>query len=103
MWLHVYLLITACTNTGPALPYPVYTQEVQMQNLTLSVDEKLIEEGRRYAKAHHTSLNALVRDLLAKTVQEDRTHWIAECTNKMDAANGRSRGKKWKREDLYDV
>jgi len=74
-----------------------------MQNLTLSVDEKLIEEGRRYARAHHTSLNALVRNLLAKTVRENRTHWIEECLSKMDAAHGHSRGRKWKREDLYDV
>jgi hypothetical protein len=74
-----------------------------MQNLTLSVDESLLEEGRRYAQAHHTSLNALVRDLLAKTVREDGAQWVAECTRKMDAANGRSRGRKWKREDLYDV
>lgn len=74
-----------------------------MQNITLSVDEKLVEEGRRYAKVHHTSLNALLRDILARTVREDRTTWSAECILKMDVANGRSRGRKWKREDLYDV
>lgn len=74
-----------------------------MQNITLSVDEKLVEDGRRYAKEHNTSLNAIVRDILARTVREDRTNWITECIKKMDAANGRSRGRKWKREDLYDV
>ena len=74
-----------------------------MQNITMSVDEKLIEDGRRYAKEHHTSLNALVRDLLARTVRADRSNWSTECIRKMDAANGRSRGRSWKREDLYDV
>jgi len=74
-----------------------------MQNITLSVDETLIEDGRRYAKEHHTSLNALVRDLLARTVREDRSRWSTECLRKMDAANGHSHGRTWKREDIYDV
>ncbi len=74
-----------------------------MKNLTLSVDEELIEEGRRYARAHHTSLNALLRDLLARTVRENRENWVDECIRKMDSAGGHSGGETWKREDLYDV
>jgi ribonuclease D len=72
-----------------------------MKNLTLAVDEKLIEEGRKYAYEHHTSLNALLRDLLERTVRERRTDWVADCVREMDAARGGSKGKKWKREDLY--
>ena len=74
-----------------------------MKNLTLSVDEKLVAEGRRYAQAHNTSLNALIRDLLARTVRESRENWACECFRKMDAANGHSAGGKWTREDLYDA
>ena len=39
-----------------------------MKNVTLALDEKLIEESRHYARAHHTSLNTLSRDLLGRTV-----------------------------------
>ena len=72
-----------------------------MKNLTLAVDERLIEDGRKYAREHHTSLNALLRELLERVVRERRTDWVADCVKEMDAAHGGSKGKKWKREDLY--
>lgn len=74
-----------------------------MKNVTLSISDELVEQGRRYAQEHHTTLNALVRDLLSRAVREERTDWVGECLTKMDAAKGRSGGRKWKREDLYDV
>ncbi len=74
-----------------------------MKNVTLAVDEKLVEKGRRYAREHHTSLNHLIRDLLARTVESPSENWVDECIRKMDAANGHSGGRTWKREDLYDV
>ncbi len=74
-----------------------------MKNITLAVDEKLIEKGRKYAQRHHTSLNNLIRELLARTIEEECSSWIGECFHKMDEAGGHSGGKKWKREDLYDV
>ncbi|MDD2456626.1 MAG: DUF6364 family protein [Kiritimatiellae bacterium] len=74
-----------------------------MKNLTLAVDERLIDEGRKYAQEHHTSLNALIRDLLERVVREPRSDWSAECVREMEAAHGRSKGKKWQREALYRV
>jgi len=74
-----------------------------MPNITLSMDEKLIEAGRRYARKHHTSLNALVRKLLAGTVSSKSDDWLEQTFRLMDQAKGDSKGKKWKREDLYDV
>lgn len=74
------------------------------RNITLSIKEDLLQAGRQYAKNHHTSLNDLVRDLLAKTVMKSRqSHWLDECFNLMSKAKGHSHGKKWRREDLYDV
>jgi hypothetical protein len=74
-----------------------------MKNVTLAIDEKLIEESRRYAHAHHTSLNTLIRDLLGRIVRGENRDWVDTCFQKIDAANGRSCGRKWKRKDLYDV
>jgi len=36
-------------------------------------------------------------------ISPDATQWLDECFALMDRANARSRGKRWKREDLYDV
>jgi ribonuclease D len=74
-----------------------------MPNITLSIDDKLLNSGRRYAEKHHTSLNTLVRNLLEQTVERDSMQWLEECFSLMDRANTRSRVKRWKREDLYDV
>jgi hypothetical protein len=35
-------------------------------NITLSAEERIIEKARSWAAAHGTSLNALVRDYLAR-------------------------------------
>ena len=70
-----------------------------MKNVTLTIDDKLIEESRRYANKHHTSLNALIRDLLRRTVLGENRDWVDACFKKMDAANGHSCGRKWKRKD----
>lgn len=74
-----------------------------MSNITISINEKLLKSGRKYAEKHHTSVNALIRKLLEHTVGYDSTQWVEECFSLMDRANAHSGGKRWKREDLYDV
>jgi hypothetical protein len=73
-----------------------------MKNITLSLDDELLEAGRQYAQRHQTTLNALVRELLVRTVLADRQTAIKEMFRLMDANPGNSRGRRWKREDLYD-
>ena len=74
---------------------------VDMKNITLALDDELLEAGRQYAERHQTTLNALVRELLAKTVLADRQRALKEMFRLMDANPGNSRGRRWKREDLY--
>lgn len=74
-----------------------------MKNITLSLDEKLLEAGREYAKAHNTSLNSLIRELLAQAVLPASADWVEEMLHLMNRAKGNSQGKKWTREDIYDV
>ena len=45
--------------------------------------------------------NALVRELLMKTVLADRKAAISEMFRLMDANPGNSQGRRWTREDLY--
>ena len=74
-----------------------------MKNITLSLDEKLLEAGREYAKAHNTSLNSLIRELLAHAVLPASADWVEEMLHLMNRAKGNSQGKKWTRGDIYDV
>jgi len=74
-----------------------------MPNITISLDEDLLKAGRQYAKKHNTSVNALIRKLLAQTIQTQSEDWLQECFNLMDQAEVNSQGMRWKREDLYDV
>ena len=73
-----------------------------MKNVTISINEDLLKAGRKYAEEHHVSLNALLRQLLAKAVlKSTKKEWLAESFAIMDKAKGNSKGKKWNREDLY--
>jgi hypothetical protein len=74
-----------------------------MPNITISLDENLLKSGRRYAEKHQTSMNALIRKLLEQTVRPQSSDWLQECFNLMDRANVNSKGRRWKRKDLYDV
>ena len=72
-----------------------------MKNVTLSLDEETLEAGRAYAQRHKTTLNALVRELLMKTVLADREAAVQEMFRLMDAHPGDSEGRRWTRDDLY--
>ena len=74
-----------------------------MPNITISIHEKLLKMGRKYAKIHQTSLNALIRKLLSQTVESSSGYWLEECFELMDKAKANSKGKRWSREELYDV
>ena len=75
-----------------------------MPNITISLDEDLLNAGRKYAKKHNTSLNNLIRKQLEQTVgSQSIESRLNECFRLMDRAKGNSQGKRWKREDLYDV
>ena len=77
------------------------TYNVDMKNITLSLDERTLEAGRVYARRHETTLNALVRDLLERAVVVDRQAAVVEMFRLMDQHVGRSGGRRWTREELY--
>jgi len=74
-----------------------------MKNITLAIDEKLLDQSREYARTHHTTLNALVRALLEReVVARRRDHWVDRFLELTAKAGGDSGGWKWNREELYD-
>ena len=74
-----------------------------MSNITLSMPEDLLKQSREYARKNATSLNALIRDVLQKTVAKREKQWGQEVLEMAKRCSVRSNGKKWKREDLYDA
>ncbi len=72
-----------------------------MKNITLAIDEEILDAGRAYALRHQTTLNALVRELLVKTVLADREAAVGEMFRLMDAHPGNSHGRRWTREELH--
>lgn len=72
-----------------------------VKNITLALDEDTLDAGRAYAQRHDTTLNALVRELLVKTVVADREAAVREMFRLMDAHPGKTKGKRWTRDELY--
>ena len=75
-----------------------------MKNITLSIDENVLSEVRRYAAKRDTTVNALVRDFLTRlATQEDRaTKARQRLLELSDTSEGRMGDRKWNRERLYD-
>ena len=73
------------------------------QNLTISVDEDLLQRARALARKQGTSLNALLRGYLENLVGEQPGEAVAdELLMLMQDHGGRSGGRKIRRDELYE-
>ena len=90
---HTILAHRACVDCGGAV----------MKNVTISMSDELLEKGRRYAEKNRTSLNAIIRKLLAETVTDSSVAWLEDIFVVMDNTQVTSDGEKWSREEIYDV
>ena len=74
-----------------------------MKNITLSIDETVLQAGREYARNHNISFNSLVRKLVEQTVVTNKDYWLHDTFSLMDTLNATSSDEKWTREELYRV
>jgi hypothetical protein len=74
------------------------------KNITLAIDEAVLEEARVYAARRNTSVNGLVRDFLEGIAkQEDRTERARRRLRELAERSTLEVGEvTWKRDDLYD-
>lgn len=72
-----------------------------MKNVTISLDEGMLEASRRFAQENGLSLNELIRKLLSETIRPAETDWLQASFLRADQQNWRSTAP-WKREDAYD-
>ncbi|MEY4490035.1 MAG: hypothetical protein RIQ79_2543 [Verrucomicrobiota bacterium] len=69
-----------------------------MKNITLSAEERLIEQARERARANKTTLNQMFREWLQTvTAEEERTQKIDALFARYDAVNA---GGKFSREEM---
>jgi hypothetical protein len=73
-----------------------------MKNVTISIDDRLLQSSREYAHRQKTSLNTMIRNYLETVSSNPSNSWIAECFALMDRHPVSSKGKTWRREELYD-
>jgi hypothetical protein len=72
-------------------------------NLTLSIDDRLVEEARKLAQARGTSLNQLVRDYLEGLVRPRTAETYGVELRRLTAeGKGRSRGWHFDRDELHE-
>ena len=75
-----------------------------MKNITLAIDDDLLERARRRAAQKGTSVNAVVREQLARFVDQDdeRAQARRELVEMAHTSKGRlGPDYKWNREDAY--
>ena len=73
-----------------------------MRNITLALDDGLLEAAREFAQKNGTTVNALVRRLLEQSVRPPTTAWFDELESLALNAGGDSGGRRWTREELHD-
>jgi hypothetical protein len=79
--------------------------EATMPNITLAIDEELLGKARDYADRKGTTVNALVRELLGKTIDQDKRREEARrgLLELMDKSTSRlGPDYKWNREEIYE-
>jgi len=74
-----------------------------MKNVTLSIEDDVLQAGRDYARNHNMSFNVLVRRLIEQTVVTRTDQWLNDTFTLMDKVNVNSGTQKWTREELYRV
>lgn len=71
-------------------------------NLTLSIDDRLLEEAREVARSMGKSVNQLVREYLEQLTSKDEAERdIEELRRLSQQSEGRSRGWKFDREEIH--
>ena len=72
-------------------------------NVTLSLDEKLLDRARKLAAQRGISLNQMIRDYLSElTGEPSPEQLIAELDALWAESRGDSRGWSFNRDELYD-
>ncbi len=75
-----------------------------MANVTLALDDALLQRARVKAIHEHTSVNAVIREFLAQWVRDDaqRAAAVEKVRAALDAGEYRSGEARWSRDELHE-
>lgn len=74
-----------------------------MANLTLSLEDELLQKAREAALREHTSVNALVREYLTRYVNaRSRRLEALDALDTLAARSSSRSGQRWSREELHE-
>jgi len=74
-----------------------------MANLTLSLDDELLQKAREAAVREHTSVNALVREYLKQYVNaRERRLRALDALDSVAERTASASGERWSRESLHE-
>jgi plasmid stability protein len=75
-----------------------------MANLTISVDDLVLERARARALRLGTSVNAVLRDRLTEFAgdETERKRALSRLAALAARSKGRSRGQRWTREEIHE-
>ena len=72
-------------------------------NVTLAIDDELLREARKVAQSMGKSVNQLIREYLERlTRRDDAAGDIEEFRRLSLEGRGRSRGRRWTRDELHE-
>jgi plasmid stability protein len=73
-------------------------------NVTLALDDALLQKARVKAVHEHTSVNAVIREFLAGWTRDDdeRAAVVERVRVALDASTYRSGGVSWTRDELHE-
>lgn len=75
---------------------------VAVANVTITLDDSVLERARSYAAENGISFNELVRQLIKQAISPQEGAWLQEMFDLADR-NGWRSVEKWSREDAYDA
>jgi hypothetical protein len=73
-----------------------------MSNITLAIDNELLQKSRAVAQQNGTSLNELIRGFLAEATSENHNDWYQHYSAVSRQIQGNSHGWKFNREELNE-
>lgn len=74
-----------------------------MKRITFAVDDETYAAARAFAKRHGIAVGPLVRLLLTETVSPSAEKRIEARFKLLDFMKLESKGKRWTRDEIYDV
>jgi Family of unknown function (DUF6364) len=78
---------------------------ITMKNITLAIDDDVLDRARAYADKHGTTVNALVREHLSSLIgQDERREAARQRLRELMATSEAQVGPdfKWNREEIYE-